>query len=222
MAAREKLFETLYTIPLANARYKSTADAPSREAYKQQLIEMGIEIPLEQNYTYFERAATPEDYEVQQYGLENVGREDYRRQRQNAAIQKNIEILRQQVSSGNLNSKEFLNNYVGDQKQSKSTEKGPRGEETFKQVGPRGEMFSDIASNQGPSSPVKYDENMKQYVPNPGAGRPTNIRYKGFPLAEDEGKPEFDEQKALIAKQTADEYRRQAQTEDPFRSGAFS
>lgn len=86
--------------------------------------------------------------------------------------------------------------------------------------GPRGEVLGDIAGNQGPSSPIKYDENMKQYVPNPGAGRPANVRYKGFPLSKDENKPEFDEQKALIAKQTADEYRRQAKVEDPFRSKA--
>lgn len=38
-----------------------------------------------------------------------------------------------------------------------------------------------LAINQGPSTPVKYDEQMKIFVPNPGAGRPVNIRYKGFP-----------------------------------------
>jgi len=32
--------------------------------------------------------------------------------------------------------------------------------------------------NQGPSTPVKYDEQMKTFVPNLGAGRPTNIRLK--------------------------------------------
>jgi hypothetical protein len=32
--------------------------------------------------------------------------------------------------------------------------------------------------NQGPSTPVKYDEQMKMFVPNLGAGRPTNIRLK--------------------------------------------
>lgn len=42
--------------------------------------------------------------------------------------------------------------------------------------------YSDLlAINQGPSSPIKYDESMGGYVPNPGAGRPVNIRYKGFP-----------------------------------------
>jgi len=35
------------------------------------------------------------------------------------------------------------------------------------------------AANQGPSTPVKYDESMGGFVPNPGAGRPANVRYKG-------------------------------------------
>lgn len=38
-----------------------------------------------------------------------------------------------------------------------------------------------LVQNQGPSSPVKYDEGMGGFVPNQGAGRPANIRYKGFP-----------------------------------------
>ena len=38
-----------------------------------------------------------------------------------------------------------------------------------------------LAQNQGPSTPVKYDEQMKVFVPNPGAGRPGNIRYKNVP-----------------------------------------
>jgi hypothetical protein len=37
---------------------------------------------------------------------------------------------------------------------------------------------TEIALNQGPSSPIKYDEGMNQYVPNPGAGRPGNVRLK--------------------------------------------
>lgn len=39
--------------------------------------------------------------------------------------------------------------------------------------------FGLMAANQGPSTPVKYDEWMKIFVPNPGAGRPANVRYKG-------------------------------------------
>jgi len=42
-----------------------------------------------------------------------------------------------------------------------------------------GPVFDEMAANQGPSTPVKYDEWMKIFVPNPGAGRPANIRYKG-------------------------------------------
>ena len=44
-------------------------------------------------------------------------------------------------------------------------------------------MAGALARNQGPSSPIKYDEGMGGYVPNPGAGRPANVRYKGFPQA---------------------------------------
>ena len=35
------------------------------------------------------------------------------------------------------------------------------------------------ARNQGPSTPVKYDDNMNMFVPNMGGGRPANIRPKG-------------------------------------------
>jgi hypothetical protein len=41
--------------------------------------------------------------------------------------------------------------------------------------------FFEIAQNQGPSTPVKYEPHMNMFVPNQGAGRPSNIRYKGFP-----------------------------------------
>ena len=37
----------------------------------------------------------------------------------------------------------------------------------------------EYAANQGPSTPVKYDADMKQLVPNPGGGRPGKIRLKG-------------------------------------------
>lgn len=36
-----------------------------------------------------------------------------------------------------------------------------------------------LATNQGPSTPVKYDEEMGGFIQNQGAGRPVNIRYKG-------------------------------------------
>lgn len=70
--------------------------------------------------------------------------------------QKNVEILQQQAASGNTESKQFLDNYVGSN-------------ETL------------VAQNQGPSTPVKYDEQMKQFVPNPGAGRPGEVRLKTPP-----------------------------------------
>ena len=37
----------------------------------------------------------------------------------------------------------------------------------------------EYAANQGPSTPVKYDKDMNQLVPNPGGGRPGKIRLKG-------------------------------------------
>jgi hypothetical protein len=38
-----------------------------------------------------------------------------------------------------------------------------------------------LIANQGPSTPVKYDEYMKTFVPNLGGGRPANIRLKNVP-----------------------------------------
>jgi hypothetical protein len=35
-----------------------------------------------------------------------------------------------------------------------------------------------LARNAGPSTPVKFDETMRQFVPNPGAGRPGEVRLK--------------------------------------------
>lgn len=41
----------------------------------------------------------------------------------------------------------------------------------------------DLAGNQGPSTPVKFDEHMNMLVPNMGAGRPGQVRFK-LPQAE--------------------------------------
>ena len=38
--------------------------------------------------------------------------------------------------------------------------------------------LSQLARNAGPSTPVKYDEFMRQFVPNQGAGRPGEVRLK--------------------------------------------
>ena len=274
MAARNNAFKQYYQTPLAQAKYKSTAEAPSRAAYRQQLVEMGFEIPLDSNYKYFERAATPEDYEPQYYGIENVGRSDYRQQRANAAIAKNFEILEQQAKAGNQASQAFLDKYQAESQApigESEPVRGLRGEDmgdiasifppamTLQELqrdirsrgnavpgtkeygelrdlqkewihrqklkgaevpgtGPRGEDL--IAQNQGPSTPVKYDENMNMFVPNQGGGRPTNIRLKNPPVREAQA-PAFDEQKALIAAQAAGSYRNRGDVEDPFRSAAF-
>lgn len=217
--AREQAFQDLYQKPLNAAKYQSVSDAPSRAEYRQQLIDLGIEIPIEQNYTYFERAATAEDYEPQYYGLGNVGRQDYRQQRANAAIAKNFEILEQQAASGNQASQQFLDRYTAQSKGQETPAAGPRGEEVAPARGPKGEDMGEIARNQGPSTPVKYDEDMNMFVPNQGGGRPTNIRLKNPPVREAQA-PAFDEQKALIAAQAAGSYRKRGDVEDPFRSGA--
>ena len=36
-------------------------------------------------------------------------------------------------------------------------------------------------ANAGPSTPVKYDEDMKLFAPNPGVGRPGKVRLKKPP-----------------------------------------
>jgi hypothetical protein len=68
----------------------------------------------------------------------------------------NLEILQKQAEKGDIDSKQFLDEYITK-------------EDTL------------IARNQGPSTPVKYDEQMKQLVPNPGAGRPGEVRLKNPP-----------------------------------------
>lgn len=61
-----------------------------------------------------------------------------------------------------------------------------------------------IAANQGPSTPVKYDSDMKQLVPNPGGGRvkPGSIRLKGkakmFAHHEPSGKLLTESQKRVL------------------------
>jgi len=38
-----------------------------------------------------------------------------------------------------------------------------------------------LIANQGPSTPVKYDEKMGVFAPNQGAGRPGQVRLKNPP-----------------------------------------
>jgi hypothetical protein len=140
----------------------------------------------------------------------------------------NLSILKAQAEAGNSQSQEFLDNYLGNQQETEPAERGPRGEETFKERGPRGEDMGDIAWNtpampQGPYTPVRnfgtkdkpfYGPSTKDTHNNPSGERVIQMRYEAEA-------PSFDEQKALIARQAADEYRRRGQVEDPFRSGSF-
>jgi hypothetical protein len=88
--------------------------------------------------------------------------------------------------------------------------------------------MGDVAWNtpaipQGPYTPVRnfgsrdkpfYGPSTKDTHNNPSGERVIQMRYEAEA-------PSFDEQKALIARQAADEYRRRGQVEDPFRSGSF-
>lgn len=153
-AARQKAFQDIYQTPLSQLPYKSYLEAKQQnvplEQYRESLAKLGLEFPLLSGPGgYFLRSATPEDYEVKTYGVENVGREDYRQQRANAAISKNIEILQQQAESGNQNSQAFLDQYVSPKEAPTSSETGPRGEQVDATRGPRGEVMGDIAAEYG-------------------------------------------------------------------------
>jgi hypothetical protein len=200
---------------------------------------------------------------------------------------KNLSIVENQAASGSEEAQAFLNQY-----KETSLNNIPQETETL------------IASSDtpqkpsGPSTPVKYDPVMKQYVPNvepgkvlleilkqaktgprgeavaqsqfgprgediaqilptgprgmdrpPGTYHPSNIMPlqtpgskwrpgEGYMIQnpfdrspqtgpglsqnqEEETKPEFDKQRALVASKAADEYRRSSQSEDPFRTSAF-
>jgi hypothetical protein len=86
---------------------------------------------------YFVRRATEQDPEVQQFGIYNVGRQDYRQTRINEGTQKNIELLKQQAEQGIQPSQEFLKEYVAE---------GGEGTQAEPQYGPRGEELGDVAS----------------------------------------------------------------------------
>jgi len=112
--ARAKAYEDIYQTPLSQLPYKSYSEAKEAgktlEDYRADLAKLNIDIPLAQgNSTYFLRGATPDDPEVQQYGIYNVGRSDYRTARQNEAVQKNIEELKRQSSQSPQG---FLDDYV--------------------------------------------------------------------------------------------------------------
>lgn len=235
LAARQKAFQDIYQTPLSQLPYKSYSEAQeqnvSLDDYRASLAKLGIEIPLTSAPGgYFVRGATPEDYEVQTYGAENVGREDYRQQRVNSAIAKNFEILQQQAESGNQDSQAFLDQYTAQEEAPAAPETGPRGEEVEPARGPRGENMGDIAAEYGagfPKTPKWMLQLEKEYnkvkdkpfspgTPKPGRGMADT--WEG-PVREAQA-PAFDEQKALIAAQAAGSYRKRGDVEDPFRSGA--
>jgi len=236
LAARQKAFQDIYQTPLSQLPYKSYSEAKQKNVslndYRASLAKLGIEIPLTSGPGgYFVRGATPEDYEVQTYGVENVGRQDYRQQRVNSAIAKNLEILQQQAASGNQDSQAFLDQYTSQEETPAAPETGPRGEEVEPARGPRGEDMGDIAAEYGagfakkPKWMIELEKEYNKVKDKPfSPGRPKPGRGMGDtwegPVREAQA-PAFDEQKALIAAQAAGSYRKRGDVEDPFRSGAF-
>ena len=194
------------------------------------------------------RGATENDPEVQKYGIYNVGRSDYMQTRRNEALQKNIELLKQQASQGIQPSQEFLEEYIAE---------GGEGTQAEPQYGPRGENLGEVAVQYGDGFP-KTPEWMKQLereynktkgqplrpgTPKPGRGlgdvwegpvrdastpQSVDVRIASAALKSDEQKQrlaqqsEFDisKEKQLASAKAADAYRRSAAAEDPFRAAA--
>lgn len=195
------------------------------------------------------RGATENDPEVQKYGIYNVGRSDYMQTRRNEALQKNIEILKQQASQGIQPSQEFLEEYIAE---------GGEGTQAEPQYGPRGENLGDVASilppvmtqgdlyrairDRGSSSPgtKEYGELrdlQKEWIQRQqklkGAEAPQENQSVDVRVARAAEKSdvqrerlaqqsEFDisKEKQLASAKAADAYRRSAAAEDPFRAAA--
>lgn len=159
--ARQKAFEDIYQTPLSQLKYQSYSDAPSLEEYRSSISALGLEIPLLQGEGgYFVRAATADDPEVQQFGIYNVGRSDYRQARINEGTQKNIELLKQQAEQGIPSSAEYLRDYLAEKQQLGSDAPlMPLGGDAPGAKGPRGEDFGDLASLYPPGMTQKelYD-----------------------------------------------------------------
>ena len=121
----------------------------------------------------------------------------------------------------------------------KQAEAGPRGETIAQaRLGPRGEDIAQVL----PTGPRGMDRPPGTYHPSnimplqtpgskwrPGEGWMIQNPFDRSPQTgpglsqnqEEETKPEFDKQRALVASKAADEYRRSSQSEDPFRTSAF-
>jgi hypothetical protein len=195
------------------------------------------------------RGATENDPEVQKYGIYNVGRSDYMQTRRNEALQKNIELLKQQAEQGIQPSQEFLKEYVAE---------GGEGTQAEPQYGPRGENLGDVASilppvmtqgdlyrairDRGSSSPgtKEYGELrdlQKEWIQRqiklkgveaPQENQSVDVRVARAAEKSDVQRErlaqqsEFDvsKEKQLASAKAADAYRRSAASEDPFRAAA--
>lgn len=185
------------------------------------------------------RGATADDPEVQRYGIYNVGRSDYMQARRNEALQKNIELLKQQADQGVQDSQQFLDQYIAQGKEGTDyaveTPTGPRGEILTAQNKPTEPL-------RGQKTDVYYDKQMKQFVPELAPGRVINeiIKRAGstpepvdvrVARAEEKSdvqrerlaqQSEFDinKERQLASAKAAETYRRSAAEEDPFRAAA--
>ena len=195
------------------------------------------------------RGATENDPEVQKYGIYNVGRSDYMQTRRNEALEKNIELLKQQASQGIQPSQEFLEEYIAE---------GGEGTQAEPQYGPRGEELGDVASilppamtqgdlyrairDRGSSSPgtKEYGELrdlQKEWIQRqiklkgveaPQENQSVDVRVARAAEKSDVQRErlaqqsEFDisKEKQLASAKAADAYRRSAAVEDPFRAAA--
>jgi len=192
------------------------------------------------------RSATADDAEVQKYGIYNVGRSDYMQARRNEAVQKNIELLKQQADQGVQDSQQFLDQYVAQGKEGSDYAAEP-------QKGPRGEDLGEVAWNtpaipQGPYTPVRnfgskdkpfYGPSTVDTINNPGRQRvepvrfvqenqPVDVRVARAAEKSDVQRErlaqqsEFDlsKEKQLASARAAEAYRQSAINEDPFRAAA--
>ena len=215
-AARSKAFEDLYKTPLSQIKYKNFSEAPSLQAFRDQFSPLGIDIPLMSDGGYFVRRATEQDPEVQQFGIYNVGRQDYRQTRINEGTQKNIELLKQQEELGDVAS-------------------------ILPPAMTQGDLYRAI-QERGSSSPgtKEYGELrdlQKEWIQRqqklkgaeaPQENQPVDVRVARAAEKSDVQRErlaqqsEFDisKEKQLASAKAADAYRRSAASEDPFRAAA--
>lgn len=191
------------------------------------------------------RGATENDPEVQKYGVYNVGRYDYRDARRNEALQKNIELLKQQADQGIQPSQQFLEDYIADGGEGSQGLTGSKGEDfgDMASILPpamsQGELYRAIQERGGAASGTKeYGELrdlQKEWIQRqqklkgaeaPKEDKSVDVRIARAAEKSDEQRErlaqqsEFDlsKEKQLASAKAAEAYRQSAINEDPFRA----